>query len=209
MRWPWGEPLLWVVKKRPDEIEALEVTSLELKIGKDCRVESLVSLIKATYLTLFKLLGYSYALSADGRKIGYATLGKFFREHRDKQSEARKEARHFFRPYVNMMRTIDRFEGPRPLGTIEDGRARVCVMPDGKIFGIEVWIRANQQYYAVLMPYFDEPDGEAAYDEFMRNDDQTVRMHACQFDAEKMSLIVSEQSRVVFWPKNGVEFNFD
>jgi len=205
-----GEPLHLVVKKTPEEIDALEEIGFELRIGKDCRLAALVSLIKAAYLTLFKFLGYSYALSADGKKIGYETLGKFYREHGDKKTvEARKQALDFFRPYVNMMRTIEGFTGKKPLGTIEDHCAKVCITPSGKILGMVVCIRTNTHYYDVLMPYFEEAEGEAAYDEFMRNDSQSLRVHTCQFETERVGLIISQQSREIVWPKNDKEFRFE
>jgi hypothetical protein len=205
-----GEPLRLVVKKTQAEIEALENINLELRIGKDCRLEGLVSLIKAAYLTLFKLLGYSYALFADGRRIGGEVLGKFFKEHGHREkANAKQEALSFFRPYVNMMRTIEGFEGigTSPVGTIEDGLGEVCVTPGGEIFGLVTFIRTNKNYFAVMMPYFQNHKGMGAYDNFLQSNDQAVRVHKCKIDA--MRLIVEERTREYVWPKNNLEFTFD
>lgn len=198
----------WVVKKSSEEIRAVQDRPIELEIGKDCRLSALISLIKAAHLTLFKLLGYSYALSAAGMEIGYSTLGRFYRDHGDKKpGKARSEAPEYFRPYVNIMRTIDKFTDYAPRGTIQDHRAQVCFTSSGNPFGISVWIRADSRYYAVLMPAFSEPDGAAAYIDFLRNNKQSLRMHTCQF--ENMGLVVSERWTEIVWPKGDLTFDFD
>jgi hypothetical protein len=63
------EPLKWIVKKSPEEVLALQHLGFKLAMGRDCRLPFLVSSIKAAYLTLFKLMGYNYALSAAGIAI--------------------------------------------------------------------------------------------------------------------------------------------
>jgi hypothetical protein len=205
-----GDPLLWVVKKTPEEVVSLENTGFELMIGTDCRPDALVSLVKAAYLTLFRLLGYSYALSTAGKKIGHDVLGKFYREHGQKKAdEARQAALPFFRPYANMMRTIVSFDGKPPCGTIEDHRGRVCLTPEGVLFGVMVTIRTNTFYYDVLMPCFDVPEADAAYDDFMRNECQSLRVCDCRFDPDNRTAVAGQEAREIVWPKNDAEFTFD
>jgi hypothetical protein len=201
----------WVVKKQPEEIEAQEQFPVELRLGKDCRLAAFVSLVKAAHLTLFKRMGYSYALSPSGQAIGHGMLGKFFKDQghygRRKPREALKDAAEFFRPHVNMMRTIDGFRGSTPRGTVEDGRADFCVTAGGKRFGVIVWVRTNSLYYAVLMPFFDDVEGAVAYDKFMTNSDTVLRVQRCQFEADR--ILVSQQRRETVWPKGDVSFSFD
>jgi hypothetical protein len=205
-----GEGVHWVLKKKPEEVDSLKDTGFQLKLGRDCRLEALVSLVKAAYLTLFELLGYAYALGADGRRAGHDVLGRFFREHGSKRAEdARANALRFFRPHVNMMRTIEQFEGSIPQGTIEDRRAQACVTGDRTIFGLIVFSRANRQYYGVLMPYFDNPVGEAAYDDFMRSERQSIRVHECKVNGPTAGITVQERSSETTWPKDGKAFSFD
>ena len=205
-----GAVLRRVVKKSPAEIDALESRTFEMTIGKDCRVAALVSLVKAAHLTLFKLLGYAYALSAPGIEIGRDTLGKFYRLHKGKSAaEVKEVAKAFFQPYANMMRSIVGFSGEPPTGTVEDGQARVCFSPSGKMFGLIVCVRTDRRYHAVLMPGFSEPEGAAAYFDFLRNDCQSLHVGNCQIDAGMQRMLVSEQAKVIQWPKSDVEFNFD
>ncbi|HEV3117948.1 MAG TPA: hypothetical protein VGY58_12910, partial [Gemmataceae bacterium] len=145
-----------------------------------------------------------------GRKIGNKTLGRFYREHRAKKAEeARKKAAISFAPYVNMMRTIESFEGKVPVGTAEDHRGHVCVTSGGAIFGIVVFVRTNTQYYGVLMPYFDKPEGEAAYDNFLRNDSESLRVHDCEIKSPKGGIVIAGGGRDISWPKNQLEFAFE
>ena len=146
-----GEPLQLVMKKTQEELDALMERGLEIKVGNDCRMSSVVTLVKAAYLALFRLLGYSYAISPAGRRIGHEILGKFYRAHGHNIREAKKAALEFFRPYVNIMRTIDRFNGKQPIGTIEDQVGKACTTPSGKLFGLIVFIRTDTHFFAVLM----------------------------------------------------------
>jgi hypothetical protein len=53
-----------------DTLAALD-GNWEIGVERDVRLASLVSLLKAAHLTLFKLLGYRYALSWGGFFLGY------------------------------------------------------------------------------------------------------------------------------------------
>jgi hypothetical protein len=168
--------------------------------------------VKAAYLTLFRLLGYSYAVSPEGRRIGQHMLGKFYREYgggngRKKIQKAKKEAPAFFQPYVNIMRPIDRFDGRQPVGTVEDQLGNACMTPSGKIFGLIVFVRTNIFFCAVLMPFYEEAEGKAAYNEFLQNECPTLLVRECKF--EDMRLQIGTQSKESLWPKNNEEFRFD
>jgi hypothetical protein len=207
-----GEPIRLVVKKTQEELDALIDKGLEIRVGKDCRMPSVVTLVKAAYLTLFRLLGYSYAVSPEGRRIGQHLLGKFFREHagnhgRKKIQKAKKEAPAFFQPYVNIMRPIDRFEGRQSVGTVEDQHGKACMTPSGKMFGLIIFVRTDIFFCAVLMPFYEDAEGEGAYNEFMQNDCPMLLVRDCKF--EDMRLQIDTQSKESFWPKNNEEFNYD
>jgi hypothetical protein len=201
-----GKPLRLMLKKSPEELEAMGERSIEVKFGRDNRIEALVSTMKAAYLTLFKLIGYPYAGNRDGSMIGYGALGRFFRENAGKRKvEVREAAKTFFLPYANMMRTVERYEGKQPLGTVEDGWGKICSAGE-LVFGIIVTIRTDKQFFDVLMPYFDDIRGIEAYREFMGNHDQSLRVHNCKI--ENMQMTVAAQTKERFWPK-GEAFRFD
>ena len=157
---------------------------------------------------MFKLGGYNYALSSAGIEIGYGLLGKVFREFVGRPTaEVRERSAEYFRPHLNIMRVIGGYTGAQPKGTIEDRRARLCYTSSGKFFGLIVCIRADNRYFSVMLPFFNEPDGAVAYFNFLNNDQERLRVQTCQIDPDRF--LVSQESRDVFWPKNGVEFNLD
>jgi hypothetical protein len=201
--------LKWVVKKSPEEIAALGDTgTFEMAIGTDYRLPFLVSLIKSAYLTLFKLTGYSYSLGVGGQHIGHGLLGAVFSELNGLETdEVRKRSIDHFRPYVNIVRPIERFTGKTPLGTIEDHFARVCCTPKGSFFAIIVDVRAGESHFAVMLPVFDDADGVSAYFTFINSERTQLFTHNCQIDPDKV--LVSQQLKEVNWPKGDHAISLD
>jgi hypothetical protein len=199
-----------VLKKTPSEFMADRAREWKIVIERDCRVTALVSLIKAAYLTLFRMLGYRYALSCAGLEVGCNILGKFYRMHGHKPTEeARNEARQWFRPYVNMMRPIEGFSGRAPRGTIEDNVAMVCFGSSGKPFGLIVCIRTNKTFQGVLMPGYDNAESAATYFDFLNNKKEKLRVNYCEFSPKDKCWHGSEEPVEVVWPKEHDSFRFD
>ena len=65
----------------PKALEATEAADFEIRIERDLRLPALVSLIKVAHLTLFRMLGYRYALSDGGHFMGWSILGDFYLEN--------------------------------------------------------------------------------------------------------------------------------
>jgi len=207
-----GDPVLLRIKKSKEELDTLRAKGIQptFVIGKDARIPAFVTLVKMAYLSLFRLLGYSYALNPDGKRIGHDLLGNFFRKHETQTvQEARKAATNFFRPYLNMMRMVSGFtgKGTDPVGTVEDRLLSACVAPNKTIFALSVYIRTADQHYSVLLPYYDNPEGEVTFNKFIENENQALTVHKCQI--KNKEILIEEQSTVLFWPKNSDEFNFD
>lgn len=169
-----------------------------------------VALIKSAFLTLFRELGYAYALSPCGVRLGHDMLGKFFLSYRNRNnSDVKKGAAEFFSAYVNMMREIDRFNGTgkNPVGTVEDGLMNACVSPDRTIFALNIFLRTADKNYSVLTPYYDSDKGKAAFDEFLANDCQVLTTHKCQI--KDKTITIEERVTPLYWPKNPIAFTFD
>jgi hypothetical protein len=206
-----GGAIKLVLKKSPHEFNAQRTRNWQIVVERDCRITALVSLIKAGYLTLFRMLGYRYALSGAGLEVGYNILGKFFDLHGGKTvEEARNEAKQWFRPFVNMMRPIDRFSGTPPRGTIEDNVAMACFGEySEKAFGLIVCVRTNTIYQAVLMPAYDNANSAAAYYNFLTSKDETLRVSYCEFHPEDRCWHRSKEIIETTWPKVHSSFEFD
>jgi hypothetical protein len=179
----------------------------QISVEGDFRLCSLVTIIKAAYLTLFRLMGYPYALSTAGLSVGYYMLGRFYRENHAKSvSEAKESARRYFQPYVHMMRPIEKVGGERPLGTIEDHRAMVCFGSSGRPFGLIVCVRTNDKLHGVLMPAFAHPDSVEAYHNFLTNDRESLRTCECVYDPKKDCWEGTDQPIEAMWPKHDDTF---
>jgi hypothetical protein len=205
-----GEAINLVLKKRPADFLADRAKSWQIVIERDSRITAFVSLIKAAYLTLFRLLGYRYALSGAGLEVGHTILGNFFSEHGHKKvDDVRSVAKQWFRPFVNMMRPIDGFIGKAPQGTIEDGAAMACFGSSGKAFGLVVCVRTNDISQAVLMPVFDNPESAATYFDFLKNDNETLAVSHCEFNAKDRCWHGSDEAIMATWPKKDASFDFE
>jgi hypothetical protein len=197
------------VKKSAEELEAL-AGDRRIEIGTNDSAAVFVALIKSAFLTLFRALGYAYALSPGGVRLGHDMLGKFFLKYRyENNTDVKKGAAEFFGPYVHMMRAIDRFEGKgkNPEGTVEDGLLNACVTPDRTTFALKVFLRTADKNYSVLAPYYDSDRGKAAFDEFLVNDCQDLTTHKCQI--KDKAITIEERVTPLFWPKTPSAFTFD
>jgi hypothetical protein len=204
-----GPPLELVLRKSPEGVSAALGKKWEIVLEKDCRIAALASLIKAGYLTLFRLLGYRYALSSAGLSVGYEILGRFYRQNCTKEVSAAKEAaRDFFAPYVNMVRPISGFSGTAPLGTVEDNVAMACFGSSGNSFAMVVCVRTNKMLHAVLMPTYDNAESAATFQDYLTNDNDTLRANYCQYDAKADCWRGTEQPVEMHWPKGDVSFQF-
>jgi hypothetical protein len=206
-----GEVIKLVLKKNPDEFKAESSRKWQIVVEFDCRITALVSLIKAGYLTLFRVLGYRYALSGAGLEVGHHTLGKFFSLHGGKGvEEARNAAKQWFRPCVNLIRPIERFSGTPPRGTIEDNVAMACFGEYGeKAFGLIVCVRTDASYHAVLLPAYDNPNSAADYHRFLTGKEETLRQAYCVFDPKEKCWRRNKEIVETTWPKQPSGFEFD
>jgi hypothetical protein len=205
-----GGELKVVLRKSRDEVLADLTKDWKVVVERDCRIASVASLIKAAYLTLFRVLGYRYALSAGGIYVGYNILGDFFRAISGKPAaEAKAEADVYFRQFVNMVRPIHEFGGTAPLGTVEDNVAMACAGSSGKHFGLILFVRTGTLMHGVLMPAFEHADAVATYLDFLANENETLLVTYCRFDAEERCWSANEGRIPVTWPKRHESFRFD
>jgi hypothetical protein len=194
----------------PDTVTAAKGQNWRLVIEGDYRIPAIASLIKAAYLTLFRLLGYRYALSPAGRYVGRDILGRFFLENRHKSpAEAKKAAQSYFAEFAPMVRPLKGYSGTPPLGTIEDRQVKACFSSSSReAFGIVVCVRTDSFLNAVMMPAFTAADSVAAYFEFLNNDRETIFLEHCQYDAEKEHWAGTGEPAEMRWPKDSETFEF-
>lgn len=199
--------LLLEVEGRPTAQLALKLSQSEalttlgqdwsIEIGRDIRLPALVSLLKAAHLTLFELLGYSYALSAGGYFLGSDVLGKFFLDNREKRkSEILKSAKEHFTEFQNLVRPFA--VAPSGLaGTITDGMLFLCA--DGaKPWGFVVLVRTGAEMHSVLVPYVEDDTSAAKFYSFMRQPPPQFQVKLAKFSGDHWE--ISTNSQIANWP---------
>jgi hypothetical protein len=205
-----GDIVHLVLAKRPDELIASQGKQWNLVVERDCRISAMMTMVKAAYLTLFRMFGYRYALSASGLSVGRDMLGRFYEENRSKNlSDVRRAACAFFRPYRHMFRPVTECGGNAPRGTIEDNRAGVCFGSSGLPWAVIVWVRVDKDLLAVLMPDVKHPDSAEAYWNFLNNDREEISVSDAVYDAENGRWEVSDKPARAVWPKQGDTFEFE
>src|SRR5262249_22872479 len=114
------------LKLVPEAVEATGPNDWEIRVDKDFRLPALVSLLKAAHLTLFKMLGYRYVLSAGGYYIGRSILGEFFLQNAGlNKSKVTANAISFFKEFSRLVRPVIS-HNPQLNGTVADNQLYIC-----------------------------------------------------------------------------------
>ncbi len=159
----------------------------EIDFRKDLRLPTLISAIKAAHLTLFAMLGYSYALTAGGALIGHNLLGKFFLDHRDQpRDDVARSATEVFREFQYIVKPIASCQEELQ-GTITDRTFVACHSTSGPFWALIVFVHTGKQIFAVMVPSTAATIG--TYLEFCRNDTKMLTATACVFDPSKQAFI--------------------
>lgn len=200
-----GQKMRLGLKISPAQMESHTSANWQIEVAKDARIQSVVAVIKAAYLTLFEMCGYSYALSPAGAIVGHL-LGSFFlRNIERKKIEILRDAVLHFRPVVGMVRPIES-EMPSFRGTVEDGYAHICWLegeqPE-RPWAIIVYVRTGPQLHAALMPFFDDDTGEARFEHALEGGGDTFVTSAVQFCGDHWKHYPGQLNQ--FWP----DANFD
>ena len=197
-----GELTQLAIKMQPEKFIEELGGKWELSIERDIRIPAMVSLIKSAHLTLFSMLGYSYALSAAGYFVGRQILGEFYlQNHKKAKQDVLTSAYPFFREFVSMVRPIQS-SGINLQGTITDNFMLVCKEKTGRPWGLVVFVRTTQVLHAVLVPAFEQADTVSTYIEFMKNDKEEITVNYLRFDQDHWNM--SKESTTLSWPKTGI-----
>jgi hypothetical protein len=156
-----------------------------IAIEKDIRLPALVSVIKAAYLTVFVMLGYSYALSAGGRLVGWDILGKFFLRNRGLgKADVLANAQTHFKEFANMVRPLlDPHDDVR--GTATDRFVFVCRCDADAPWGMIVFIRTSHLVHAALVPILETDSAAGRFVAFLKEGGCKLRANRCHFDGHE------------------------
>lgn len=194
-----------VALKMPPAALAKSGMRLQVEYSKDIRIPALVSLLKAAHLTLFRMLGYAWALSAGGRFLGHEILGRFFlvNEHASKD-QVLANAVPYFREFAHMMRPVMGDAADRLDATLASKVVYLCQKDDALCWGLIVLVRTGAHaLHAVLVPILDGPRGRQAYLDFLQgSSDEQITSRPVLFAGDHWEAAVGMATHV--WPKTGL-----
>ena len=190
------------LKLSPEEVEKSLDGRWQVRVEKDIRIPALVSLLKAAHLTLFRRLGYKYALSAAGYHLGREVLGGFYLKVRGLERNAALEtAEKHFRPYASAVRPITL--PPRDFqGTSTDGLFLACGT-DLPPWGLMVLIRFSGQLHSVIVPTLADEKYAALFHRFLESPFPKIAVRNAQIHDDRFEM--PSEYQIIEWP----ETNFD
>ena len=192
-----GHAVREVLKPSPSQRQAAQDGRAEIDVDKDVRIHALVSLLKAAHLTLFHLMGYKYGLSRGGCFLGKVLLGDLFLKTRQLNPVDTIEiAVQHFRPFHNLVQVI--VPGTTPLkGTVTDRLAN-AIMDGSRVWAFQVFLRAGQHMYLVVVPTLDHPDSMTKLRQFLSAEESTLECRSIRLNRTQIE--IEESSFEMTWP---------
>ena len=190
-----------VFKMTREEMIASANRPWQIDYRKDVRLAAFVSLLKATHLTLFELLGYQYVLTASGHFLGHDILGRFFLDNREKpKRHTLVNAETFFREFQSMARPVVGWKELDELrGSITDRSFVACEGASGRVWGLIVFVNTGQSIYGVMVP--GEAQSAPVFMEFLHNQTETISGVLCRLEDDQWTPSAAIKMK---WPKTGV-----
>ena len=195
------QPIRLAIKLSPNEVIKTESQDWQFVCEKDCRLQALVSVLKAAHLTLFEMLGYRYALSAGGIFLGNSILGEFFKTNRSlTKSEVIGNASKHFPQYANLVRPVLRAEE-----TVDDtiGGRLVYICEEPSRWAVVVLIRTSELMHAAIVPMLESTEAAVRFARFLHERGSTIRARKAIFDGDafQASPVIEELT----WPEANFE----
>jgi hypothetical protein len=190
------------LKLDPSETITALAGSWQVTIQRDLRFPALVSLLKAAHLSLFALMGYSYALTTGGQFLGWEILGRFACENMasDRPTVLTK-AQPYFRQFVNLVRPM--LVQPAGFqGTISDGHLFLCTGTP-LAWAFMVLIRTGAQMHCVLVPVMEDAESAARFLRFLVAPSPRFEIRPVRFAGDRWE--ASKATRMVDWPAANLE----
>jgi hypothetical protein len=192
-------PVRLALKIHPSDAFTATGNDWSITIEKDIRLPALVSIVKAAYLTMFDMLGYSYPLSAGGRLVGWDILGRFFLCNRGLgKAKVIANGQAHFKEFANMVRPL--LDPPVEVhGTASDRFVFVCRCDADTPWGMIVFVRTSHLVHAALVPILETDSAAERFVAFLKGGGCKIRANRCRFEGDKW--IGSNQEEILTWPE--------
>ena len=170
------------LKIAPKMLEETAASNTEIRVERDLRIPALASLFKAAHLTLFRMLGYRYALSVGGHFMGWSILGEFYSQnHRFDRKAVLQKAPIHFGEFSNLVRPVVS-HNPLLQGTVADNLLYVCETAASVRWAFMVFVRTTNALHAIIVPILEQPDAIAQFMAFLKNDGGRVDGRFSRFE---------------------------
>lgn len=202
------------VKAAPEQIFD-EANPWCARIDSDFRVYANISLIKAAHLSMFSMLGYTYALSSAGVFVGYDILGKFFRQNQTadikklpgtvRKRMIQNNALTYFREFQHMVLPLSP-ECVGLEGTFVDGEVSLCSGVNGDPWGMIVFVKTAKLVSAVLLPFPGNPDASFRFVSFLAGESEELHIMKARIeidDSGRPRWRFNPNKTPLHWPKSG------
>lgn len=190
------------IKMQPSELIAAAGDHWEIEVSRDVRLPMLVSTIKSAHLSMFRMVGYQYALRAAGHFIGRSILGEFFIQNNDRRKKDLSDrALHFFFEFVHMVRPLTHINIDVQ-GTVTDRMLFLCMGGSGVAWAFIVFVKTGEQIHAVMIPTFHGPEQIETFLGFLKNDNSSIQVTTGRFEGDKWE--VAKNTTSMNWPKDGL-----
>ena len=186
------------IKISPAELLSRSDEGWQFQVAKNIQLPSLISGLKAAYLTMFHLLGYRYALSAGGHFLGKSILGDFVLKVRGLgRSDAIEVAADHFNEFAALMRPI---VSPLPEydGTVSDGQF-FLLMNGSAFWAAQVVVRTAEHKHAVIVPIFDDIECVAYFFDFIKSPARDLEVKSARFKCDQIE--GAKDSKTMAWPE--------
>lgn len=191
------------LKMPADRIASVtQASDWQFEVSRDLRVPAVVSVLKAAHLTMFELLGYSYALQPDGLWLGHV-LGEFYLKNTGGSvPEIVRRAAEYFAPLAAMVRPVEAAP-PAVTGTVDDRRVHFCWADAEQTtpWGILTYVRTGETLHAVLLPALEHEAGAERFGDFLKRDGDVFDISVARFEGSHWT--VEKSRRSVEWPPAG------
>jgi hypothetical protein len=189
------------LKLTPTALEATDAANLQIRVERDLRLPALVSLIKVAHLTLFRMLGYRYALSVGGHFMGWSILGEFYSKnhHLDKKVVIENAETHFAE-FCNLVRPVISHD-PHLEGTVVDNLLYVCETATNVPWAFMVFATTTNALHAIVVPILEHSDGIARFISFLKSGGGTVHGRLSRYEGGEFK--ASPKVTAFTWPAAG------
>ena len=199
-------PFVIGLKMTPEELSTTKEERWEIKSGLDLQIPAIVSLIKAAHLSVFKMLGYRYALRPAGVHVGREILGRFYLDNFEKShKEIRNNAYTYFREFRHMVRPVEQ-SSINLAGSITDRTFFACMGSSDRMWGLIVFEKTAMLTHAVLLPIFDEIESIETYLGFLKNENETIHVTTARYEPAQNAWHVNPNRQQMSWTKSGIGY---